>query len=399
MVPYIYTQRTKSIPHSIDEFQFHTTKRNASRRRGHAVSLGLMLIGTLVTLMAMTVELNHITVARTEMKRTADAAALAACWELYERKASGEEETFLNQHVRSTASEVANLNLINQQAPTLSYQYNDVMVGRWDPSLPNVLDESDPSIFNAVSVTLRRQAEVNGPIPFHFAGIFGGQGQSLQVTATAAMLRKINGFSLPSLSAETLNILPIALDEQTWDEVLASATNDNYRVVDGVVMNGSDGIYECSLYPQGTGAPGNRGTVDIGSSNNSTNDIARQILHGVNSTDLAELGKPLEIDSSGILELNGDTGISAGIKDELASIIGQRRIIPIYESVSGCGNNATYRITRFEGVTILAVKLTGPPSKKHLTIQPAQVLARGAVIKQSSSVESSTLFAPVMLVR
>lgn len=394
-----HTQRTIPLSLSIRNLQRQIKRRKTKRRSGHAISLGLMLIGTLVTLMAMTVELNHISVSRTEMKRTADAAALAACWELYERKASGEAETFLNQHVRSTASEVANLNLINQQAPTLSYQYNDVIIGHWDPSLPNTLDASDASLFNAVSVTLRRQDEVNGAIPFHFARIFGDQGQSLQVTATAAMLRKINGFYLPGLSSETLNILPIALDEKTWEQVLASSTNDKYRVVDGVVTNGSDGIYECSLYPQGTGAPGNRGTVDIGSSNNSTNDIARQILHGVNSADLADLGKPLELDSSGILELNGDTGISAGIKDELASIIGQRRIIPIYESVSGCGNNATYRITRFEGVTILAVKLTGPPSKKHLTIQPAQVLARGAVINQSSSVESSTLFAPVMLVQ
>ena len=55
----------------------------------------------------------------------------------------------------------------------------------------------------------------------------------------------------------------------------------------------------------------------------------------------------------------GDTGISAGVKDELASIIGQTRIIPVFSSVSGNGNNATYVIVRWVGVRVMAVKLTG----------------------------------------
>ena len=48
----------------------------------------------------------------------------------------------------------------------------------------------------------------------------------------------------------------------------------------------------------------------------------------------------MEFDANGKLYLNGDTGISAGVKDELASIIGKPRIIPVFESVSGNGNNA-----------------------------------------------------------
>ena len=44
--------------------------------------------------------------------------------------------------------------------------------------------------------------------------------------------------------------------------------------------------------------------------------------------------------AGGKLYLNGDTGISAGVKDELASIKGQPRIIPIFSTVSGNGNNA-----------------------------------------------------------
>ena len=62
-------------------------------------------------------------------------------------------------------------------------------------------------------------------------------------------------------------------DDWTWDQDTLS------------VRSGPDGKYEVNLYPQGTGSPGNRGTVDIGSSNNSTADIARQILYGVTPAD------------------------------------------------------------------------------------------------------------------
>lgn len=152
------------------------------------------------------------------------------------------------------------------------------------------------------------------------------------------------------------------------------------------------------MYPQGTGRPGNRGTVDIGGANNSTADLARQIVNGISEADLNALGKPLVFDDDGQLTLNGDTGISAGVKDELASIIGQTRVIPIFDSVTGNGNNATYRIVKWAGVRILDVKLTGPMSKKMVLVQPAAIVSRNVVVGSSVGA-SSHLFSPVLLVR
>ena len=100
---------------------------------------------------------------------------------------------------------------------------------------------------------------------------------------------------------------------------------------------------EINLYPSGNGPPGNRGTVDIGSNNNSTADLSRQILNGVTKSDLAYHGGKLEFNEDGELFLNGDTGISAGIKDELAAVIGQPKIIPIFSNVSGPGNRGSNR--------------------------------------------------------
>lgn len=160
-----------------------------------------------------------------------------------------------------------------------------------------------------------------------------------------------------------------------------------------------DGIGEVNLYPQGTGSPGNRGTVDIGGANNSTNDIARQILYGISAQDLVDLGKPLTIAPNVELTLNGDTGISAGVKDELESIIGQKRCIPVFSSVCGNGNNATYTIVRWVGVRILNVKLTGKMSGKQLIVQPAPLVARNAVIATDGGTSSDFVLSPVILAR
>ena len=123
---------------------------------------------------------------------------------------------------------------------------------------------------------------------------------------------------------------PYALDLQTWNNLIANSGTDNYRwnPTTHTIEAGSDGLVEVNLFPQGTGSPGNRGTVDIGSSNNSTADIARQIVYGISPSDLAALGGRSSSIRRGKLSLNGDTGISAGVKDELASIMGQPRVHP-----------------------------------------------------------------------
>ncbi len=190
------------------------------------------------------------------------------------------------------------------------------------------------------------------------------------------------------------------MDKQTWDGLLAGVGTDNYRWDPDAkcVRNGIDGVLEVNLYPQGTGAPGNRGTVDIGPSNNSTADISRQIRSGISESDLAALGGKLEFDQTGKLYLNGDTGISAGVKDDLASIIGQTRIIPVFSGVIGPGNNAQYTIVQFVGVRIVYVKLTGSPSGKKVLIQPANVLSRGAIPATGTSLASQFIYSPVWLV-
>ena len=363
-------------------------------REGSAAILGLFLLVALSVLMAITIDFGYIHVAEAELRRSADAAAMAGCWELFEYWDVDESNSGLQVIVASSANSIATNNFVGELAPLLTN--DDVELGSY--SMAGGWSEVYGDQPNAVRVTLRRQTGANTELPLFFGALTGRNTQSLQTTAIAALFNSIEGFFEPPDHEETRGILPISLDLGSWDAAVAESTVDAYRITNGEVVSGSDGVFETNLYPQGTGAPGNRGTVDIGDSNNSTSDLSRQILHGISRQDFLDLGKPLMFDENGELELNGDTGISAGIKDELATLIGKTRIIPIFSQVSGQGNNSIFTVVKFEGVRILDVKLTGKKSQKKVIVQPATVIGRGAKIDWSGEHTTSHLVTPVMLV-
>ena len=96
------------------------------------------------------------------------------------------------------------------------------------------------------------------------------------------------------------------------------------------------------------------------------------------------------------LMLNGDTGLSAGLKDELNAIIGQERTIPLYDSVGGTGNTTMYHIVGFAAIRIVDVKLTG--QNKYVTIQPA-VVVDGSAIGGGDDNDGYKIYTPVTLVK
>jgi Flp pilus assembly protein TadG len=379
-----------------------TTKRwnKRPRRRGNIIVLSAIMMVMTAAFVAFAVDLGSLYVARCELQRAADAAALSAAWDLVDNSelAGTPDVLALENAARTSAANFASKNTV--LGCTLSVPTSDIQVGYLsDPTDPSsTMSFSSTNAPNAVRVSVRRTTVQNGPISFGFAKVLGIFSEDLEAEATAALLTNIAGFRAPG-DGGNLGILPIALDDTTWNSLLAGDGSDNwnYDQITQTVIPGSDGIKEVDLYPQGTGSPGNRGTVDIGSNNNSTEVLSRQINDGVTESDLTHHGGELKFDSNGKLYLNGDTGISAGIKDDLASIIGQPRTIPIFTQVQGPGNNATYTITKFVGVRVLEVKLTGSQSSKRVIIQPAAMIARGA-IPATDGTHSDFMYSPVWLV-
>jgi hypothetical protein len=196
----------------------------------------------------------------------------------------------------------------------------------------------------------------------------------LATKAVAALLPG-KGFRIPSGSSEELPYLPFGLDIDTWDALMRKDTDPIWNLRDqfhqdpdsGAIsrVTGGDGVLEANLYPEGGTTTGNRGTVDIGTGDNSNDHIIRQILHGLNAEDLAVFPNNTVMPP---LWLNGDTGISAGFKEEIESIEGQMRLIPIFDQVTDNGDNAMYHIVKFVGVTVVEVKMVGNP--KRVMVQP-----------------------------
>lgn len=381
---------------------------NRRQRKGAITVLAAFLLVALLGFAAFALDLGYLAVARNELQRTADAAAMAACWELIEANPPNQTQD-LSQEVtnaRSVAVQFVASNKVCNSAPAITQNVansstGDVVIGYMaNPTQAgSTMTFGVVNQYNAVQVLVQRSGAKNGDVPYFFGGIFGVNGHAATAQATAAVLKNFSGFQAPSDGSNT-GILPYALDKQTWDAMLAGTGQDSfsYNPTTKTVTSGSDGVLEVNLFPQGTGSPGNRGTVDIGGANNSTADIARQIVDGISPQDFQALGKPLTLSSSGTLSLNGDTGISAGVKDELASIIGQPRIIPIFSQVTSPGNNADYTIVQFAGVRIVEVVLTGKMSSKRVMIQPAKMVAKGG-IPSTGATTSYQVYSPVWLVR
>jgi hypothetical protein len=258
--------------------------------------------------------------------------------------------------------------------------------------------------FNAVQVLVRKDSNCNGPVDLLFAQVFGKTTSNVTASATAAFMDGISGYKVTAQTGNA-DLLPLALKVTSWNNLLSGAVTagDNYAYdpVTGTVSAGSDGILELNLYP-GSGAgqlpPGNFGTVDIGNSNNSTADISRQIRTGVSAADLAYLGGELKLGADGTVLLNGDTGLSAAIKDDLTFIKGKARAIPLFSQVTGPGNNAMFTVVGFAGVRIMNVKLTGAMTSKNVIIQPALVMDDAALVGPATG-SSYFVYQSVRIVR
>ncbi|MBW1881515.1 MAG: hypothetical protein JRI25_22615 [Deltaproteobacteria bacterium] len=168
---------------------------------------------------------------------------------------------------------------------------------------------------------------------------------------TAALLL----LALPAQAEDpNLDLLPMALDLAAWQ---ASAD--------------SGALEELQLYPQGTGAPGNYGLLDIGAPNNGIHDVVRQILEGISAEDLSYHDGQLEMDDNGELFLPGNPGMSAVIAGALMEIVDEPRIIALYSEVTDAGANSLYTIVGFGAVRVVDVDLTGP--EKAVIIERASI--------------------------
>jgi len=200
-----------------------------------------------------------------------------------------------------------------------------------------------------------------------------------------------------------------------WNQLVASNGPDNFtrvapssaNLTPNNVTSAADGIHEGNLFPLSNNlSSGNFGMLDLGAPANGTPVYENWILNGPSAADLgyfnASNGYPngFKLDpTTGTLPLHGTPGVHAAMQNDLQSIIGQARIIPLYSTVTGNGNNAQYTIVGFAGCTIVDVNLKGSLSSKHVTIQPCYAIDATAVSGSSTSFANQFIVQPLGLIR
>lgn len=402
-----------------------------TRRRGAIAVLAAFFMIVLLGMAAFAIDLGNLYVARGEAQRAADAAAMAAAWELVSAVDPGTSSSTdtIRANARESAQNMAAANPIRGAAPNVSLNAGnassgDIVLGRLNDLTDPTEELSFPSTgnYNAVQVRVQRTAQQNGAIAFFFARVLGQQSAEITATATAAFNTGIQGFRTTA-NGPNPSVLPFVLHEDTFaqyqDGTGSFSDSWSYDSETGSVRSGTDGIQEIRVFADGNGGgssgngngkgkgksdsssgngsitSGNFGTVDIGNPNNAAPDLWRQIREGPSHSDLNYHNGELKLGSSGSLSLNGDTGVTASMKDALDDILGQPRTVLLYRSVSGNGNNAQFEIVGFVGVRLVDFSLTG--SDKYLLFQPALVSDPTAI--RGSSGSSTYITQPVQLVR
>ena len=377
-------------------------------RKGSIIVLAVALMVVILAFTAFTVDLGYIALTKTQLQAAADGSVLAAGLEL----GDGFGTTAVSAStVLSVGTDAAKTVAAVHKNGDLNSTYldtsRDIRFGTltWDSDTAAWVETWGASPYNLVEVTLKRKASSDqggdSSLPLFFGPIIGSSAASVSVLATAALLPAA-GISVPP--GGTAPVLPLAVDLASWEDLMNGIGSDNYSYdpdTDSVTNNSSDGILEMNMFPGDDSSlpSGNRGTVDFGNPNNATIDLERQIINGLNYDDMTYYPNNEISLEGGSFDVSGDTGIDVNLKDELASIIGQTRIVPLFTNVSNPGTNATFTIVKWVGVRIMDVNLRG--RNWYVYVQPASFVAFNTIrVSDGSSmpvIQEDTVFAPVFL--
>ncbi|HEX5106104.1 MAG TPA: hypothetical protein VFV87_19930, partial [Pirellulaceae bacterium] len=263
---------------------------------------------------------------------------------------------------------------------------------------------------NSVQVTVRRDATANGPLPLFFAHVLGMKQSHPTATAVAAFEAEkyvVTGFDSDS-SGPNGKLLPIAISQDAWNQFLTGGTSpdgvrrDNYTLALTLpnstvqapdnVSHVADSTPELGGWFDSGQTPGDFTLVqfDATGKSHSTPSAAGWIRSGPTPYDMGGFGPAgIQATPENPIVLAGSTGMKSSLVDDLQSVVGQPRVLPIYSSYSGNGGNRKFTIVGFAGMSI--VKAGGSGNSMFLLCQPTIVIDPTSTTSGSTSTSSTTL--------
>ena len=378
---------------------FTRIEADSARRRGVVALQVAVSSVVLLGFAALTIDMGRLYVARGDLQRSADAAALAGAsvyttdlmMAVRQGLAADGAIGYVVDLAKTKASEYA---LVNRTLgePT-SIDSDDLVTGWINLGSGNDTIHTNPvpKDYNAVGVYVKRtDGGTNGPVNLLFAPIFGKPIGETTALAVAVFDDRFSGFTLNGFGAA---MLPFTVSEQAFEQDLANGGDQyGYDSPSETVYSGSDGIREIRLYPfplSGSGygeGDGNFGVLNIGTGNQGLQALNDQIINGVPPEDMVmEVGTSdmTFYDDGGnpvTYEITGSPGLDGGLAASIESLEGQVIGFFLHNGVILSGANAIYTITQIRFGRVMDLKLTGPPDQRGFYVQPVTYDGAGVSI-------------------
>ncbi len=390
--------------------------------------------------LAMVLDISYLVMDEGKLQNIADSAALAAAQELID------EDLLVNPNQYEQADDILSARdyaefYAHQNIPDFQLDRNEdnnfnggIVAGYIDDpnNLTCEMQTTGIETYNSVKVRASRTSQLNGALKL-LANTFTGVNEvEVHAESVATVEDRISGFRLQD--GETAPILPFAMYEESWNEAfdgISDFDDYSYDPDTGTVTSGSDGVPEFCFAPwfPRDGIPGQEGNgrAMFIAATISTSYIKDQILNGMTKADLESpnIGAFLLTDD-GLGNYGkwvpGEKYMSSAWHSALNSIIGEIRIIALFDSLSeGSGNPVAwteyndrlfdmfhgpglpdlpetctsiqewYNLTGFQAVTVCESCWPSREDVRRVYMQPVQTIVRSAVI-DSNMPHSKTVY-------
>jgi Flp pilus assembly protein TadG len=373
-------------------------RNGAKGRRGAIVMLAAILAVLMVGMLAFAIDTGYIVAVRAELQNAADAAALAGAQRLQQpfvqfyapgqkNKASIYDAVLTDTTTPTSPICTAQKFASNNKAGNVSVTVPaaDVSFTYWDGTNAPVAASYPSNFPNSVTVVTRRDATANGALRLFFGPVLGVSTIELTATATATIYAG-DVSSLQVIPGVNAHILPVALDVNQWTNFAKTGTSP-----DGTTYLGPNGNPQMQVYPSPKNAPGNFGLLDVGTPANNTPAFRSWIDTGETPNDIKYLvtNNLVPVSMSAPEQWKGGPGLKSTLVTDFQSVMGEPNLLPLfkpvndgssgtYQAATSQGQNTTYAIVGFVGVTV--TQADGSGSSLIISVQPMATLDPTALI-------------------
>lgn len=388
---------------------------HVGQRAGYIAPILALLLCVMLGGLALMLDRLWLDMAHEEAQNAAEMTALAAARELASDDLLRVPTNSLNsiERCQETAIEIASRHQVAGIPVSLDPQA-DLKVGVLVPDetsgLETFLETNHAS--RSVQVLISRTSAGGNPVSRFLTGLTHQGGADVRAAAEATLddrvvgVQTLAGVSAPVLPIAVLLDAPVATASALatgtppaipcWKrDILERQGTDlwGYDTNTGTVTAGPDGIPEIVLTTTAAGAdPTTSNVAFLHLTGNAHDDpLDRQIRHGWNDADLQhDQGRFLI--SQGPRRITGRTVIGAGSEAALREVVGQNRIICLYQRLlPGSGTWHNLEIVGLAAGRILKVNhLEG--QIRQLVLQPAVLATRHAVTV--TDIETDSLQTP-----